>query len=506
MMAAKKTYRRQSGSRKTMRPSAAVPLQPSQTAAHETESAANVLANLLSATDIATIFLDTHLHIKQFGLTSAGLFNLRGADIGRPLSDIARDFADRELLDDAERVLERLTPLEKEVATEDNRCHIRRIVPYRTMDNRIEGVVVTFVDITERKRTEEKLRLLSQNLERLVAERTEALREQEELVHTILDTAAEGIVTINEQGDIQTFNKAAEQMFGYQAAEVVGRHLKMLMPAPYLEQGDSYLANYLKTGERKMVGNRREVSGRRKDGTIFPMELAVSELHDKAGRLFTGIIRDISERRALENQLLTAASEEQRRIGLDLHDSVGQELTGLALLTQSLSEALTNGRPGDAELAGKIGDGLKRLLGHVRALVRGMVPTFGPEGLMAALEGLADRISDHTHVHCTYQCEEPVLLVDSSAALHLYRIAQEAVNNAVRHGKAENITIRLSDGQGVRLEIHDDGCGMPASQATSGMGLKIMRHRADLIRGTLQLESSETDGTTVTCTLPRGEA
>lgn len=504
-MAAKKTYRRQSASRKTMRPSAAVPHRPSQTAAHETESAANVLAKLFNSTDIATIFLDTHFHIKQFGLASTGLFNLSGADLGRPLSDVARNFADRELLDDAARVLEHLTPLEKEVTTDDDRCYIRRIVPHRTMDNRIEGVVITFVDITERKRDEEKLRQLSQSLERQVAERTQALREQEELVHAILDSAAEGIVTINEQGDVQTFNKAAEQMFGYRAAEVVGHKLKMLMPAPYLEQYDSYLAKYLETGERKMVGNRREVSGRRKDGTIFPMELAVSELHDKTGRLFTGIIRDISERRALENQVLTAASEEQRRIGQDLHDSVGQELTGLALLSQSLSEALTNGRPGDAELAGKIGAGLKRLLGHVRALVRGMVPTFGPEGLMAALEALAGRISDHTHVHCDFRCDEPVLVDDSSAALHLYRIAQEAVNNAITHGKAKNITIRLSDGKAVRLEIHDDGRGMQTPTSKTGMGLKIMRYRADLIHGTLHVESSQGTGATVTCILPRGE-
>src|SRR5262249_22669381 len=137
-----------------------------------------------------------------------------------------------------------------------------------------------------------------------------------------------------------------------------------------------------------------------------------------------------------------------------------------------------------------------------------MVPTFGPEGLMAALEGLAGRISDHTQVQCDYHCDKPVFLEDSSAALHLYRIAQEAVNNAITHGKARNITIRLSDdGDSLHLEIHDDGRGMPtAPPPNAGMGLKIMRHRADLIGGTLHLESSKTNGTTVTCVLPRGEA
>jgi two-component system, chemotaxis family, CheB/CheR fusion protein len=471
---------------------------------HELESATNDLANLFNSTDIATIFLDPQFQVKFFTPASTRLFNLISADVGRPISDIAQSFADSGLLDDAARVLKHLAPLEKEVFTSDGRCCIRRIVPYRTVGNRIEGVVITFVDITERKRNEEELRQLSQSLERQVAERTETLREKEELVRAILDTAAEGIITIDERGIIQSFNKAAAQMFGYKNNEIVGRHVDTLMLD---DSQDDFAAHYIHAGVHRVFDVRREVSGRRKDGTIFPMELAVSELHGKTGRLFTAIIRDISERRALENQAITAASDEQRRIGQDLHDSVGQELTGLALLSQSLSEALTSGRPADAELAGKIGDGLKRLLGHVRTLVRGMVPTFGPEGLMTALEGLAGRISDHTHVHCDYHCDKPVLLEDSSAALHLYRIAQEAVNNAITHGKAEHITIHLSEDEGsLQMEIRDDGQGMPTvPPPNTGMGLKIMRHRTDLIGGTLDLESSKTNGTTVTCILPRGE-
>jgi two-component system CheB/CheR fusion protein len=472
---------------------------------HDLEGATNDFINLFNSTDIATIFLDTEFHIKRFTPAATSLFNLIGADVGRPISDIAHKFTDRDLLDDAARVLKRLSPVEKEATTNDGRCCIRRMVPYRTVDNRIEGVVVTCVDITERKRGEEELRQLSQSLERQVAERTETLREKEELVRAIVDTAAEGIITIDERGIIQSFNKAAAQMFGYTSGEIVGRPVNTLMSD---DPQSDFVANYTQTEVHKAFGVRREVSGRRKDGTIFPTELAVSEFHDKAGRLFTAIIRDISERRALENQVITAASEEQRRIGQDLHDSVGQELTGLALLSKSLSEALTSGRPADAELAGKIGDGLKRLLGHVRALVRGMVPTFGPEGLMTAMEGLAGRISDHTSVQCEYHCDKPVFLEDSSAALHLYRIAQEAVNNAITHGKARNIVIHLSaDGDSLHLEIHDDGRGMPtAPPPIAGMGLKIMRHRAGLIGGTLHIESGKTNGTMVTCILPRGEA
>jgi PAS domain S-box-containing protein len=183
----------------------------------------------------------------------------------------------------------------------------------RDDSRRVIGGVSVLRDITEAKRAED------------------ALRESEERLRAIVTTAADAIVTIDEQGIIESCNPAAERMFAYPAHQMIGQDIQMLMPSPYHTEHDEYRARYLIVGERRPFGIGRDVTGRRKDGSTFPIDLTVSELHDGSRRLLTGIIRDISERKSLQQELLSIAEEEQRRIGQDLHDDVGQELTGLAM-------------------------------------------------------------------------------------------------------------------------------------------------------------------------------
>lgn len=132
-----------------------------------------------------------------------------------------------------------------------------------------------------------------------------ALRDSEARLRAILDTAVDGILTIDERGTVQAMNPAAERMFGWPSDEVVGRNVNMLMPSPYREEHDQYVSNYLQTGIAKIIGIGREVSGRRADGSEFPMYLAVSEVRTDHGRLFTGIVRDITVQRAAEQAVLT---------------------------------------------------------------------------------------------------------------------------------------------------------------------------------------------------------
>src|SRR5262249_54291891 len=150
----------------------------------------------------------------------------------------------------------------------------------------------------------------------------------------ILDTAMDAIITIDHRGVIHSVNAAAERMFGYTAAEMLGQSVNLLMPSPYREVHDDYLAKYLQTGERHIIGTSREVAARRKDGSVFPADLAVSEIPHL--KLFTGLHRDLTERKRLEREVVEVASLEQRRIGQDLHDSVAQELTALTLLANEL--------------------------------------------------------------------------------------------------------------------------------------------------------------------------
>ncbi len=159
-----------------------------------------------------------------------------------------------------------------------------------------------------------------------LADREQQLRDSERRVRAILDTAADGIITIDERGIVESFNPAAEEMFGYTAEEIRGQNLNILMPSPYREEHNSYIANYLRSGRKKIICIGREVVGRRKDGSTFPIDLAVSEVGLDKRRMFTGIMRDISERKRAE-QDLRLANEELRQRHRQLLDARAQATT-----------------------------------------------------------------------------------------------------------------------------------------------------------------------------------
>jgi diguanylate cyclase (GGDEF)-like protein/PAS domain S-box-containing protein len=169
-----------------------------------------------------------------------------------------------------------------------------------------------------------------EELERRAAEDRRVLAEREAYLRSVVDTAIDAIMVIDEHGTIETFNPAAEKMFGFRADEVLGQNVRMLMPSPYREEHDGYLSRYLTTGEKRIIGIGREIVARRKDGSLFPMELAVSEMLQNGSRKFTGIIRDISRRKQAEQQLQEATAQltlaaEVARLGFWTWDPRTQE-------------------------------------------------------------------------------------------------------------------------------------------------------------------------------------
>lgn len=341
-----------------------------------------------------------------------------------------------------------------------------------------------------------------------VTERHEALRNlksAEQLMQTIVEGAINAIVAINEQGIIQTFNRAAEKMFGYAAADAIGKNVSLLMPQPYRDDHDSYMHRYLSTGVKQVVGLGRVVLGQRRDGTTFPAELGLSEIVTDGRRLFTGIMVDISERRALEREVLDIATHEQQRIGQDIHDTTGQELTGMSYLAQSLVESLQEKKlAAEAEKAAKLVSGLESALLQLRHIAKGLVPVeLDSRGLMEALENLAIRTEERSHVDCTFTCEVDVLLADVQIATQLFLIANEAVNNCLKHAKATHIEIKLdSTGSEVILRVHDDGIGIQKNQRPNGVGLHIMAYRARALGGELEIERGKDGGTRLLCRIP----
>ncbi len=363
----------------------------------------------------------------------------------------------------------------------------------------------------------ERLRALEANIatnelqlaERTIERRREqaALRDREARLQAILDTAVEGIITIDGQGLIESFNSAAEAIFGYQASEVIGRNVSVLMPMPYRQEHDRYLADYLRTGHARIIGIGREVVGLRKDGTIFPMDLSVSEVRLEERRLFAGFVRDITERKRLEKEILEISEREQRRVGHGLHDGLCQHLAGIELMSQVLEQNLAKKSKAAAAQAAKIAEHVREAISQTRMLARGLSPvSIESDGLMSALQELAATVSKLFHVDCRFDCAEPILVADDVVATHLYRIAQEAVNNAIKHGKAKKIEVRLRrESVGAQLLVTDRGVGLPNELAPNGgMGLQIMKYRAGIIGASLELRPAHGQGTTVVCTFKSG--
>ncbi len=360
-------------------------------------------------------------------------------------------------------------------------------------------------ELLERLRTLEARLSASAPAPSFTKEEGPALHDSEQRLRAILQTAVEGIITIDERGIIESLNPAAEHLFGYNAAEVMGRNVSVLMPSPDREEHDYYLANYLRTGHAKIIGIGREVTGRRKDGTVFPMDLSVSEVKLADQRLFTGFVRDITERKRLEQEILGVSEREQRRIGQDLHDGLGQHLAGTELMSQVLEEKLAAKKlETEAARAGEIAGHVREAISQARSLARGLSPVvLESEGLMSALQELAAGTEKMFRINCQFQCRPPVLIGDHAVATHLYRIAQEAVSNAIKHGKTKQVEIRLqAAGEKIILMVKDYGVGLPKILPEKrGMGLRIMQYRAGMIGGTLVVQRDLDGGTSVICSV-----
>jgi len=244
-----------------------------------------------------------------------------------------------------------------------------------------------------------------------------------------------------------------------------------------------------------------------RDGRVLWFQCEAKMIRREDGRpwFIHGVGFDITERKGLEEKILEISAREQRRIAQDLHDGLGQHLTGIAFMSKVLEEKLSDQSLPEAVEAAKIVKMVNQAIDNTRQLARGLHPVAAePLGLVSALKKWANEVEELFHIDCTFRCAKPLHIHDANLATHLYRIAQEAVNNAIRHGKSRNIVIGLSAKTGAgTLTIQDDGDGFPKKQASPpGVGLSIMNYRADMVGGSLKVQPNEGRGITVTCTFP----
>jgi PAS domain S-box-containing protein len=332
----------------------------------------------------------------------------------------------------------------------------------------------------------------------------EALQESERRLRALVEQAADVIGVFDRTGRFRSINQRGCKLMGYTEEEFTQLDVFMLSPKMPRERIEQLIQSVCDSDEPITL----ETLAQRKDGTFLPLEIRVGRLQVSNEILLLGIARDISERKQLEREVLTATTREQRRIGQEIHDGIGQQLTGLSFLAHSLERSTQWRSEHEAKTAGDIARGLQEAARVVHGIVRGVLPlNLSNVDLPAALQALGQQIEERFHRECKYRGVQSVSL-DEETMTQLYFIAQEAATNAAKHARPQQIEIQLeATNDRVVLTVLDDGSGIPDTESRRpGAGLQIMEYRADLIGGQLRIERMAAGGSQVRCEVRHQQA
>lgn len=350
----------------------------------------------------------------------------------------------------------------------------------------------------------------------------EALKTSEDKYHNLIEHANDAIISSNKEGIITSFNKKAEEMFGYAREEMIGKSLALLSPPSYRVKQKKLFEKFEKTNELYIIGKILEGKGLRKDGQEFPFEGSVYYLEIKGEFILTTIIRDISERKQAEgkiieyqNQLRFLASQltlteehERRKIATDLHDRIGQSLAISKIKLGALRESASPlGLDGDIE---EIRDYIEQTIQDARSLIFDLCPPFLYElGFEKALEWLAEEVQKQHGVTTLFENDGKPKPLDDDVRVLLFRTVNELLINVVKHAQAQKTKVSVRrDRDNIKINVEDDGIGFDVSKTqyhvdkAGGFGLFRIRERLNYLGGQIKIESEPNSGTRISLVVP----
>ncbi len=445
----------------------------------------NDLVNLLTSVNLPILMLGPDLRVRRITPAAEKVLHVLPTDIGRLVTDLRLPIDLPDLESMIAESIDSLSVKSREVQDRDGHWYLLRIRPYRTTDNKIDGAVIKLLDIDPIKRS---------------LQEAEAARD---FANAIVETVREPLIVLNQQLRVQAANRAFHRVFHVTKEETKGKFIydlgdKQWNIGPLRELLEDILPKnsqltdfevdhvFPRIGRRIVLLNARRLQP---DGEDTHMILLA--------------IEDVTERKKLERAVLDISETEQQRIGRDLHDGLGQHLTGIGFMSESLEDRLAaSDLPGAVTLAAKVTARIKEAVTQTRDLAKGLFPVeLKTHGIVTALQKLALNTEKLFQIACSFKGETSLQIRNESVSRHLYRIAQEAVFNAVKHSHGRHIQIRLiKEGDRLTLTIEDNGVGIDLNSVSeSDMGLHIMRYRASVIDARLDIRRGPRGGTFVTC-------
>jgi two-component system CheB/CheR fusion protein len=485
----------------------------------ELASAQQELENLLGATEIGTLFLDRELRIQRFTAGVSDVINIMPSDRDRPIGHLTHKLQYNSFMEDAEQVLQQLVPVEREVQKERNGWYLLRFRPYRTAQDHIEGVVITFVNITALKESEEQLRQSKETLEQRVEERTRELSDANQKIRQARDLffrlfysnpSPTSLIQLTDARFIDV-NDAYLEFAGLQRHEVVGR-TSLELGLPLAAEKQLQITERLRT-ENPL--NNIELQVERTPGEITTVVASIQLITiDQTEALLMSFI-DISERvradeetRALAYELTKAEQAERNRISRLLHDELQQSIFAAKVQTTSLDESY---RRGDLESAQSDLNQIRSLLDESISLTRNLSIDLSPavlqgEGLSDALTWLATQMHENYGLDVSIQTNGVSTRFEDTLRILLFQAVREALFNVVKHAQTLHaaVNVEKTDSR-ILITVSDGGVGFPPDSfdPKNGMGgLAHLRRRVDLMGCNLDVRSQPGEGTRVIIQVP----